>query len=164
MIGVPFLGLLTAIFETAFIYMQSVQLQNATEHAAYMLLTNGVSSGLTANQFATNYICPQLTSMFNCSLLQVTVSTPSSWSAANTQAASNVYAPSGYNGGQTLSIPQPGNIAVVQVAYPMNQIVAIMAGGVVMNQTVTQVHAGQIAQGGTWANILLATAVFQVEP
>jgi Flp pilus assembly protein TadG len=163
MIAVPFFGLICAIFETSFVYIQSVQLQAATAAAARALMTSSVTGTITLNAFAQQYVCPRLTALFNCSLLQLSVSTPGSWSSAGAQEATGIYV-SGYTGAQNVAIPQPGNIAVVQVAYPLNQIVAIMAGGVVNNQTITQIHAGQTSQSGGWQNIIVGTYAFQVEP
>jgi Flp pilus assembly protein TadG len=162
MISVPFLGLISAIFESAYVYMQETQLQAATQVAARDLQLSKVANSTTLNAFAQQNVCSRLTSLFNCNLLQVSVTTPSSWSAATTQEATSIYSTS-YNGAQTISIPRSGSVAVLQVAYPLNQIVAILAGGVLMNGTITQIHAGEISQNGSWMNVIAGTYAFQVQ-
>ncbi len=163
MIGVPFLGLLCAIFETGFVYLESVQLQVATQTAARAVLTGSAGTSMTNQAFA-NSVCNNLTKMFNCALLQVSITSPASWAAASTQEGTNTFLSTGYSSTATINLPASGNIAVVQVAYPMPQVVAILAGGVVMGSQITQVHAGQTSVGGTWSNILIGTYAFIVEP
>ncbi len=68
MIGVPFLGLLCAIFQTALIYFEAAQLQEATQVGSRAILTQ--SAAISASRFQVRrfdcsfiFTCPVQTSV-----------------------------------------------------------------------------------------------------
>jgi Flp pilus assembly protein TadG len=176
MIGVPLFGLLTAILQTGVVFIQSMQLQQATQHAARLLMTSqsklpGTStsiSGMSYTDFLTQAVCNRLTSMITCSKLQMKLTTYTSsqtnWQSLATQAKTNVYVNTGYNGAQTITPPAAGNIVVMQVVYPMNPIIAILAGTALVGGGIVQINGGQTLEGSQYVYLLYGTYAFQVEP
>jgi Flp pilus assembly protein TadG len=171
MVAVPFFGLVCATLETSYVCLQGVLLQKATLSAGRALQTMSVSGAQTLGSFAQSYVCNNLPLMFACSQVQVSLTTlttgsysSSSWTTAQTDLTANTYQASGYNSAQSLTIPAAGSLVVLRISYPVSQLVATFAGGVVQNQTLTPIHAGQTQINGGYYNILYGTYAFQVEP
>ncbi len=168
MVAVPFLGLLTAIFETGFVFFENAQLQEATEAASRALLTNSVQSGISYQTFLNQYVCPRLSTMFTCANLQMAVNVvggDTSWgavSASDTQ--NNIYSGS-YNPNTLLPVPAAQQIAVLRVVYPMSQVAGILTGGAFGGGgPIGVMHTGQQFINGNWVNMLMGIYAFQVEP
>jgi Flp pilus assembly protein TadG len=136
MVSIPFLGLLCAIFETAFVYYNHEVFDNAVANVARQILVNQYGSSQTpkAADWVSNSapsgsngysLCGALPTYFTCSKIRVNVSafttgTFSSGAAAidrNFQSASN-FAQKDPNL-TTIDLGQPGNIVVFQAFYPM---------------------------------------------
>ncbi len=171
LISVPFLGLFCAIFETGFVYLNSVGLDAAVQTAARNFLTGqaqlaGVNGTVTnATQFRTTYICPStgaqvLPSFVNCANLIIDVrwiSATSSFAAADvtndfySNTSNQKFCPGG-----------PDTITIVRVAYPMPVFMPIIAKAT----SVFTISAGLVSNvpnlPGTY-HLLLSTAVFQTE-
>jgi Flp pilus assembly protein TadG len=164
MIAVPFFGLIGAVFETGAVYFKTAQLQHVTESVSRNVLTNSLTVSMTNNQFRDTYVCPKLGALFTCSNIMIDISSPASWGAANT--ANDFYSTytSSNKGAASIAIPGQGQIAVVRIAYPMPQLMAILSGGAFAGQTIAQTHAGQVQYNSSWNHMLLGVFAFRVEP
>src|SRR5580704_10439300 len=75
LIAPAFLAMLFAVLQTTFFLFAQQTLQNAAVEAGRMFMTGSAqSSGLTQSQFASD-VCPMVSALFNCSNLQIDVST-----------------------------------------------------------------------------------------
>jgi Flp pilus assembly protein TadG len=158
MVVVPFLGLLAAIFQTGLFYFQSAQLQTATEIASRAVLTRSASN-MTYQTFVNTYVCPNLSSMFNCANLTIDIRSPASWSTADT--ANNIYtSPNPLT--NSISMPAAGQIAVVRIAYPVPAYLAIIAGN--FAGAVGKSTNGQTTVNGKQVYMIMGIAAFMVEP
>ncbi len=73
---IPLVLLLMAIFQIGYVYYVAASLDQASNAGARAIMTGAVSTaGLSASQFTQTYICPQLTSNFNCSNVAINVVT-----------------------------------------------------------------------------------------
>jgi Flp pilus assembly protein TadG len=164
-VAVPFLGLLTAIFETGFVYFENAQLQEVTETASRSLLTNTLASGATYQTFLANSVCPKLSKMFVCANLQMEIDVVgSTWNNASSYTQNNVYS-GNYNPSQVFTMPQPGQIAVVRIVYPMSPMAMILTGGAFGGGgKVNDITAGMQQVNNNWVNMLMGIYAFKVEP
>ena len=163
LIGIPFLGLLCAIFQSGLIFYATTGLQQATNMAARKILTGQVqttTAPTNAAAFRDKYLCSQnppiLPSFIDCSSLIVDVNTATSFGVANTS-------------GDFASAPSinscawnPGSIVVVRVIYPMKVFLPtiVMNGGF----SALQSHDSQTSYKGNFVYMLMATATFRNEP
>ncbi len=169
LVSVPFLGLFCAIFETGFVYLNSVGLDAAVQTAARNILTGntqtaGVNGTVTnAQQFRTTYLCPStgeqvLPSFVKCANLIIDVRSATSYSGVDT--TNDFYS---NTANQQFCPGAPGTITIVRVAYPMPVFLPIVA----KVTSIFEVSAGLVNNvpnlAGTY-HLLLATAVFQTEP
>jgi hypothetical protein len=157
MISVPFIGLLGAIFETGTVYFRSAQLQMATEKASRSVLTHSTATGLTYQQFIDQNLCAagKLSTMFDCSKLLVEISNPAVWSGVGTFAAGDP--------ASIINMPQPGQIAIVRVIYPLNVVMGFLAGSTV-GGGFSKIKVGQTTSNGAQAHMIMGVAAFRVEP
>lgn len=167
LVVVPFLGILLAIFETAFMFWNSEGLEAAVQDAARNILTGTAQAAniSTADQFRTTYLCPAtgrriLPSFIDCSQLIIDVRTATAFASADT--SNDFY----LNPASTQFCPgAPGTIVIVRVAYPMPVFLPIIAG--FSNAGIHQVTTGLISDvpnNPGMKHLLLGTAVFQTEP
>jgi Flp pilus assembly protein TadG len=177
MIGVPFLGLMTAILQTGIVSLQSVQLSNATWKAARAVKTAQAINGMTYGTFATTYICNNLTtSMFTCANVQMQLTmlaagNAANWSTLTTTATNSGFYSSTYNGtgglAQTqIAMPSPaqGSIGVLQVIYPLNPVIAIMSGSTLAGGGgITNISGATAVVNNKHVYLLYAAAAFTVE-
>lgn len=171
MISVPFLGLIGAIFETGAVYFRTAQLQMATETASRAVLTHSTAAGLTYQQFVNNNVCTwqssgtvkpgTLSSMFDCSKILVAVDSPLTWSSAST---GNGFYSNPPTQTSAITMPAPGQIAIVRIIYPMNVISGLLGGSVFKGNTYAQTRTGQTQYNSAWTYMLLGIAAFRVEP
>jgi Flp pilus assembly protein TadG len=76
MIGAPFLLMILEIFQSALFVYCSGMLDHATQAAARRIMTGSVQNGsLTAAQFRTNLLCPQLPATMPCGNVIVNIRT-----------------------------------------------------------------------------------------
>jgi Flp pilus assembly protein TadG len=166
-VAIPFLGLLFAILEMAFVFLTGEALDAATQTAARNLMTGSAQQAniTTADQFKTTYLCPAsgarpLPSFIDCGKLIIDVRTAASFGAANT---SNTFYE---NPSATQFCPGgPQTITIVRVAYPMPVFLPILAD--LTSATFGQVTAGlvnDIPNDPGWKHLLLGISVFQTEP
>jgi len=164
MIAVPFIGLIGAVFETGAVYFKTAQLQQVTETVSRNVLTYSLTTPYTNNQFRDTFVCPKLVTLFTCGNIMVDISSPATWSSANT--ANDFYSTyvSLNKGAATIAMPAKGQIAIVRIAYPLPQMMAILTGGIFAGQSVSQTHSGQVQYNGGWNHMLLGVFAFRVEP
>jgi len=111
------IGTLVAIFEvTLFLFAQQT-LQTAAVQAGRIFMTGSAqNSGLTQAQFASQ-VCPLVSALLNCNNLLINVANYTSFSAAST-AAPTLYNAQGKLNTGSYSTGSPGQVMVVQIAYP----------------------------------------------
>ena len=174
MVSIPFLGLLFAIFETAFVFFVTEALESATADAARVIMTGQAYTGAytSASNFRDQVICPttgsKLASFITSSNIVVDITTAGSYGA--TSFGSAVVSKMDY----TTTLPSryclgtQGDIVVMRVVYPMPVYLTIMSGASLTN--FTAVRGGQTnyqAAGdsaASYKHMLMATSVFRNEP
>jgi Flp pilus assembly protein TadG len=170
LIALPFLALLFAILETAFVFFAQQVLENGAAVAGRLVMTgqaqsNQVSTGqpMTAGGFQTA-ACAAMSGFFNCSTnLIVDVQTYSSFGTANSSSATS--APlNATNNTLTLNTQNPnfnmggpGDIVVVRLMYQWPVWVSLPGLTSMMDLASS---AGQSMSG----RLLMATSVFRNEP
>lgn len=168
LISIPFLAILFAIFETAFMFLNQETLENVTANAARRLLTGEIqqSSANVATQKSAfvNMICPTsgtrpasaLPRNFDCSKVIIDVRASTDFNVDTTNA---LYA------NPSNAVFQPGaagQINVVRVIYPLPVYLSILNGFGASSVQVSR--AGQTVVDGIWTRIIMGIAVFKVEP
>lgn len=171
MIAVPFLGLLGAIFEAGMVHFNSAQLQTVTELASRSIQTNTATAGMTYQQFIDNSVCSwqksgvvnagTLSKAFDCSKIIVTITSPSGWGSASVGGSFYLTPPSRNS---VIALPATQQIAVVQIAYPMTPVAAILSGGALTGQTITRNTKGEIMFNSALTDMLVGVYAFRVEP
>ncbi len=161
LIAVPFFGLLGAIFETGLVFLESAQLQQVTQTVARSVLVSSATTGVTYQTFITNNVCPLLLKTMNCNNVIMDISSPTSWTAESALDTSNFYSSSSDALTATITMPSAGSIAIVRILYPMNQVAAIVTGG--MGAPIGQTHAGETTLNGKYVYMLMGIYAFRVE-
>jgi Flp pilus assembly protein TadG len=168
LILVPFLAILFAIFEAAFMFLNHEALENVTANAARRLLTGEIQGGAPATQKATfvNMICPTsgprpasaLPRNFDCNKVIIDVRKSGDFNA-NLDTTNALYA----DPSKAVFQPGgPGDVNVVRVIYPQPVYLSILSGfGASSIQTS---RAGQAIVDGVWTRIIMGISVFKVEP
>lgn len=171
MISVPLIGLIGAIFEAGMVFFNSSQLQIVAELSSRSILTHTVSSGITYQQFVENSVCSwkttgvvnkgTLSKAFDCDKIMVDISSPLGWGVAN---VGNGFYLNPQPRSAAISLPAPGQIAIVRIAYPMSPASAILTGGAFSGMTISATHAGKTMYNGQYTDMLLGVVAFRVEP
>lgn len=114
-VAVPFLGLLAAIFETAFVFLVQEVFDNTVNNVARQILVNRFTGNTTqtASSFLQNTFCPALPSIVQCSKVTLNIQASATWPAATPGTSWYTNPPANVNLGQ------PGDIVVFQAFYPM---------------------------------------------
>ncbi len=114
-VAVPFLGLLAAIFETAFVFLVQEVFDNTVNNVARQVLVNSFTGNTTqtASSFLQNTFCPALPSIIQCSKVTLNIQASATWPAA--APGTNWY----NNPPANVNLGQPGDIVVFQAFYPM---------------------------------------------
>ncbi|MBX9741300.1 MAG: pilus assembly protein [Beijerinckiaceae bacterium] len=159
-VAIPFIGLLFAILETAFVFFTTEGLESAVADAARTIMTGQVQSTSIANaaQFRDQMICnptpPRkrlLPDYVDCTKLKVDVRQASAFSTADM--TRSFYT----NPTMTYSPGGGGCIVVVRAAYPMPVFFPLL--------TVSGLStAGQVSYDGGMKHMLVGTAAFRNEP
>jgi len=165
LVGVPFLGLLAAIFETALVFFANQGLESAVTNAARTILTGQVQGDAQITswqQFRDQMICNptapmqrSLPSFIDCSKIIVDVRPASSFSSADTSNDLLSISPEYCTGG-------PGDIVVVRALYPMPVYFSILES--VRPGEVSVNRAGQTYYGTGFVHPVEGTAAFRNEP
>jgi Flp pilus assembly protein TadG len=114
-VAIPFLGLLAAIFETAFVFLVQATFDNTVNNVARQVLVNSFSnnSKQSTSSFLQNTFCPALPSFIHCNEVRLNIQPYTSWSAATPGTSWYKSPPTNVNLGQ------PGDIVVFQAFYGM---------------------------------------------
>ena len=172
MVSVPFLGLLFAIFETAFVMFVTESLESAVADAGRTILTGTTqaSNYASANAFRDGVICPSvgkqlIPSFIKCSNLIVDVRSlgGTAWGSADTSKAPLMV--SGFTG--TYDAGCGGQIVVMRILYPMPVYLPILSATSIATLRVET--GGQTTYTSADGNaglkhMLMATSVFRNEP
>ena len=169
MVSVPFLGLLFAIFESAFVFMATEGLEAAVADAGRFVMTG---QALTANYsssaaFRDAVICnptaPRkrvLPSFIDCSQLMVDLRTAGSTGSTSFSGAdmSNDF----YSAPTLYCVGAPSDIVLLRVVYPMPVYLSILSATSLSQFSAST--AGQTNYNGQMTHMLLATSAFRNEP
>lgn len=169
LVGVPFLGLLLAMFEAAFVLFNAEMVDEATANAVRPVFTgqiqqSGQSCALQKQTFI-NMICPAsgprpasaLPSNFDCS--KVIIDLRQSDAMNNLDVSDSLY----QNPGGAKFEPAPaGQNNVLRVIYPLPAILPVLF--TLPNGSVGVNRAGQVQYGGKWTHMLMGVSVFRTEP
>ena len=150
MIAAPFLALIFLILNTAMAFVAQQTLQTATTQAARLVMTGQAQSqGMSASQFQ-QAICANLTALFTCSGIYVSVQTFTTFTTMNST-PSTAFANGTFNSaGMPYTLGNKGDIELIQVFYQW----PIFATGLGFNFS---------NDGGT-TDLLIASAAFRNEP
>jgi Flp pilus assembly protein TadG len=175
MVSVPFLGLLFAIFQTAYLFMAQQAIDAAASNAGRNVMTGQTMSNniTTASAFATNVICPgssnttgwSLASFLTCSNLIIDVrpaSTSGTWGGSSVDTAVDFL-----NGGSEFCIGNPGDIVIVRIIYPVPAFLSIMTlSKSISSGGIGKSTAGQQSQTSTGAMVypIMGISAFRNEP
>jgi Flp pilus assembly protein TadG len=171
MVAIPFLGLLCAIFETAFVFFTHEAFDNAVAGVARQVLTNQFATTTqTAASFRTNSFCPQLPSFINCAKVALNIQAfdPSS---TNFSAVASSMSQNWWNSPSTnVNLGQPGYIVVFQAFYPMPVYLSVLVAtgsqgkgvGNLYDHASNSVYANPYGLG--FVHAIFSTAVFRNEP
>ncbi len=115
MVAIPFLGLLAAIFETAFVFLVQAAFDNTVNNVARQVLVNSFSgnSTQTSSAFLQSTFCPALPTFINCSKVTLNIQPSTTWAAAAPGTSWYNSPPANVNLGQ------PNSIILFQAFYPM---------------------------------------------
>jgi Flp pilus assembly protein TadG len=84
LLAVPFFAMIGAILETALVFLASQVLDSAVQDASRLIRTGQAqTAGFTIDDFR-NSVCDKLFSLFNCSNLQIRVTTVTNFASATT--------------------------------------------------------------------------------
>jgi Flp pilus assembly protein TadG len=151
LVAAPLFALLIGILQIGVVFLAQQQLETAVEKSARTVLTGSVQkAGVTQAQFAAA-LCANLTVLFSCPQVMVDLRSAAAFSAANTSSPTFTYDADG-NVSNTWSF-ETGSAGTVMVLRVMYQFPVV--GG--------PLNVG-LANLGNGKRLLMATAVFQVEP
>lgn len=149
LIALPLFVMIIAMIEIGVVFLAQHEIETATEKAARLLLTDQAQqANMTQSQFATT-VCGYLPALITCSNLMIDVASVSAFDAANTSAPTLTYNAQG-KVSNTWNYNAGGSILVLRVMY---QFPVVGVGNIFT--------LANLANG---SRLLMATAVFQVEP
>jgi Flp pilus assembly protein TadG len=159
LISVPFLGLLFAIFETAFVFFATEAVEFAGSEASRQIMTGQTQTAsiTTEATFKSNVICPNsgrklIPSFIDCTKLRVDAR------GAADFAAIDFSRPSTYK----FCLGAPGDITVVRLFYPLPVYFSIIAR--MTDGSIGTITAGTEMDSGKRVHMLIGTSVFRTEP
>jgi Flp pilus assembly protein TadG len=175
MVSVPFLGLLFAIFETAFVFFVTEALESATANASRTIMTGQAYAGsyASAAAFRDGVICPTgsgttslIPSFITCSNLIVDIRTAGN-SGATSFTSADVSKSYYTNPSMNYCIGSAGDVVVMRVVYPMPVYLTMLSGSSLF--TFTAFTGGQTnytSADGTAGlkHMIMSTATFRNEP
>jgi Flp pilus assembly protein TadG len=172
MVSIPFLGLLCAIFETAFVFFTHEAFDHAVDKVARQVLVNNFTGATTqtASNFLTGSFCPALPAFIDCTKVTLNVQAYDP-STTNFAAVAGAVGQGWYNTPSTnVNLGQPGWIVVFQAFYPMPVYLSVLlATGAhgngatnLYNQASSSVYVNP--KGAGFVHAIFSTAVFRNEP
>lgn len=173
MVGIPFIGLICAIFETAFVFFTQATFDNAVNNVARKVLVNNFTStsSQTTSAFKSSTFCTALPSIIDCSKVTLNVQSFDSSSTFATVASS--IGRSWYNNpSANVNLGLPGSIVLFQAFYPMPVYLSILvASGPTSNgaanllgHSSNSVYANPASGGTGFVHAIFSTVVFRNEP
>ena len=163
LVALPFLALLFAILETALVFFASQSLETTASDTARLIMTGQAQTGISPSSTTTppavgytqadfkNAACANLSSLFECSKLYVSVNTYDNFNGATTTTPLDTS-----TGKMTVDVNNlpysagsPGSIVVVQLYYKWPIIVSLL------NSNLANIGDDRL---------LVATSVFRNEP
>ena len=164
MVSVPFLGLLFAIFETAFVFFVTEALESAVQDSARQLMTGQKtgSSYANAGAFRTGVVCNYVPAFLTCSNLSVDVRTAGT-SGSTTFSGASSYASTAIDTSATKYCPgNQGDVVVMRIMYDMPVYLPMLVASGVGKASVA--HNGETNVSGSYKHRIIATAVYRNEP
>ncbi|MGE3644888.1 MAG: TadE/TadG family type IV pilus assembly protein [Beijerinckiaceae bacterium] len=165
LVSIPFLGLLFAIFETAFVFFVTQGVDAAVNDAARLVMTGQLqynSDVKSASDFRTKVLCRSaadgriLPSFINCDDLIVHIDKAASFSSAVTT--------KDYSTAETYCTGSGGDIVVMRVIYPMPVYLSFLSQTNLGASGVQSYNFGQTQYKGNWVHMIMGTSVFRNEP
>jgi Flp pilus assembly protein TadG len=157
LVSVPFLGLLFAIFETAFVFFATEGLEAATAVASRTIMTGGASSYTQADTFKTAVLCPALPTFIPCASVVLDANTVSSYGASSNYSNTAVSRTITTNTTtHNFCIGTQGDVVLLRVAYAMPVILSVLTASNIKN-------ISTFGWGGLTHN-LFSVAAFKNEP
>jgi Flp pilus assembly protein TadG len=175
MVAIPLLGLICAIFETAFVFFTQEAFSNAVNNAARQVLVNSYASNSTptAASFLSSSFCPQLPSFIACSKVALNVQAYPSTTNFSTITVNNSWYTS-YNSSNNLNLGQHGNIVVFQAYYAMPVYLSVLVATGAHGNSASNLYANLAAGGSStvkanssgtgFVHAIFSTVVFRNEP
>ena len=158
-ISVPFLGLLFAIFETAFVFFATEAIEFAGSEASRQIMTGQTQTAAISTEaaFKSGVVCPTngkrlIPSFIDCSKLRVDARGASDFSTIDFSR------PSTYK----FCLGAPGDITVVRLFYPLPAYFSIISR--MSDGSVGKITTGTEMDSGTRVHMLIGTSVFRTEP
>jgi len=150
-IAAPLFAALIAICQIGVVFLAQQELESAVEKSARTLLTGEVQqNGLNQTQFSAK-VCGGLTALFTCSQVMIDLQTVSAFASVDTSAPALTYDSSGnVTNSWKFQTGGVGSILVLRVIYQF----PVVGGPLGFN----------LANLPNGKRLLMATAVFQVEP
>jgi Flp pilus assembly protein TadG len=149
LVAVPFLALLFAIMETAFVFFAGQSLEYAASQSGRLIMTGQADSGGWDQSTFKNQVCARIVALFDCqNKLYVNVQKYSNYGSASTTPP--------YNNGQLDTSKmkyepcQPGETNVLQLYYQWPIYVSLLNS--------------YLANQGGGHRLLIATSAFTCEP
>lgn len=173
MVSIPLLGLICAIFETAFVFFTHQAFENAISNVARQVLVNAYVSNNapTAQSFRTNYVCPLLPSFINCSKVALNVQAYPPGTNFSAIGVNNNWYSSSYSATQTaLNLGLPGYTVVFQAFYPMPVYLSVLTATGTSSNGAANLYgqaSGSIIGnpgGSGFVHAIFSTMVFRNEP
>lgn len=172
MVSIPFLGLLCAIFETAFVFFTHEAFDHAVDNVARQALVNNFSGNptRTAASFLTGSFCPALPAFIDCTKVTLNIQAYDP-ATTNFAAVAGAIGQGWYTTPSTnVNLGRPGWIVVFQAFYPMPVYLSVLvANGVhgnsatnIYNQASNSVYVNP--NGAGFVHAIFSTAVFRNEP
>ncbi|WP_374547758.1 TadE/TadG family type IV pilus assembly protein [Rhodoblastus sp.] len=172
MVAVPFLGLLCAIFETAFVFFAQASFDNAVNNVARQVLVNAFASNATQTtaSFKTTTFCPALPSFIKCANVTLNVQSFDP-STTNFASVASSIGKSWYNNqAANVNLGARGWIVLFQAFYPMPVYLSVLTVSGPTNTGVANFY-GQASgsvytnpNGSGFVHAIFSTVVFRNEP
>ena len=172
MVAIPFLGLLCAIFETAFVFFTHEAFDMAVASSARKILVNTYqgNSTPTAGTFKANVLCPAMPTIIACAkvVLNVQAFNPTTTSFTSVSGSINQSWYSANSDTTSLNLGQPGYIVVFQAFYPMPVFLSVLvaSGSNGAQNLYASASSTVVANpgGSGFVHAIFSTAVFRNEP
>jgi Flp pilus assembly protein TadG len=171
-VAVPFLGLLCAIFETAFVFFIQEAFDNSVNTVARQVLINAFSSNSTqtASSFKTNTFCPALPSFINCANVTLNVQAFDPSTTGFSSVASSISKSWYNNPSSNVNLGQQGWIVLFQAFYPMPVYLSVLVATGPGSSGIANFNnhaAGSVysnPNGSGFVHAIFSTVVFRNEP